>query len=245
MPSVLKLIQDVLDRRGYLLKRKNRWTDVPLSVLPAIVESYSQRLGRTCTALQIGANDGQSNDHLEWCLKYCDMRAILVEPMPAPFELLRQKYANRTNVELDNCAVADTDGTLTLYAFEASGQDSVASSRVSSFSKAHVEAHRGSHATPTTAIVEVPVPAKCFKTLLADHGLSSLDMLLVDTEGMDCTIVKQAIGEVSPDIIYFEHTHVSEEELRDTTRVLVGKGYQLFALSSDVVALKTAAFTVV
>jgi FkbM family methyltransferase len=62
--------------------------------------------------VDLGANEGQ------WASAFLDLvspaKLIMIEPNPAAFAALQQKFGGRSNVELHNVAVGEVDGVTTL-----------------------------------------------------------------------------------------------------------------------------------
>lgn len=65
-------------------------------------------------ALQIGAMDGVKFDLLNPHLTKGGWSGLLVEPIADMFEILKATYKDQPQLKLENCAVSDCNGTLTL-----------------------------------------------------------------------------------------------------------------------------------
>lgn len=80
--------------------------------------------------IEIGANDGVSNDPLYPLIQQNaeHWKGVMIEPMPEPFQLLQQNYASLPNVQLRNVAISEQDGERTIYSIR---------QQEDTFSKAH------------------------------------------------------------------------------------------------------------
>jgi hypothetical protein len=70
---------------------------------------------KVLTIIQVGAFDGLVSDPLHKVLEIdSNIRAILVEPQDKPFSCLVEKYKSFNHIYLENSAVTEKDGLLTL-----------------------------------------------------------------------------------------------------------------------------------
>ena len=183
--------------------------------------------------LQIGANDGLTDDPIRhYVLKY-GFRGVLVEPQPVAFEALKRNYAGRSRLVFENAAIARSDGKVTLYRFRAGTVPRWADC-LSSFSRevlvANFDRVRGE-------VEEIEVPAISFPTLLAKHRLSTVDLLQIDTEGFDFEVIKMIDFAVfRPRIINFEAGLLLWRVRQDAYEYLRQRGYKVTENEFDAVA---------
>src|SRR5262245_9973616 len=107
-------VRSFLARFDVAVKRFEFPNDPPIALLPILVESLLPSHG-DFFALQIGANDGHSDDPIAGIVRAHRLSALMVEPMPLQFELLRAFYRDQPQVACENCAIAHQDGVVTLY----------------------------------------------------------------------------------------------------------------------------------
>jgi FkbM family methyltransferase len=111
---VIDAVRSVLARMDVTVKRFEFPTDHPIELLPLLVDAL--RAARSDVfVLQIGANDGHSDDPIAAIVRSRGLRALMVEPLPKMFELLAAYYRDQPNVVCENCAIGHQDGTATLY----------------------------------------------------------------------------------------------------------------------------------
>ncbi len=190
------------------------------------------------TFIQIGANDGIWNDPIEPFIRSGNWRGILVEPIPHIFARLQARYAYRTDLVLENCAIADADGERTFYSVhELEGVENQYASAVSSFSLAHVLRHTGQIPNLTKRIQVIHVPCLTLRTLLAKHGIAQLDALVMDAEGFDGAIVQNIPFDVlHPALIFYEHKHLNTDTRAACRNLLTQHDYQLLERHSNTLA---------
>jgi hypothetical protein len=77
--------------------------------------------------VQIGAHDGHSYDPIGPYVRKFQWRGLLIEPQPAVFAKLKEHYAGQSNLIFENVAIAEQEGSLTLYCFKNASPDDHAS----------------------------------------------------------------------------------------------------------------------
>lgn len=210
----------------YQLKRRGCERLLPPHTIDNVrlVLAYYQAVKEFPTFVQIGACDGVSGDATCDFVQNGKMRSVLVEPISELYSQLSETYANKPNVTCIQAALALEDGEITLYKVKAGAVslDRYWSSQLSSFSREHLLKHR----IAPEEIEEVRVPAVTLSTLIDSVGVSSIDVLQIDTEGFDGEVVKMALGlESPPECINFENTHLSATVADDVFSLLESRGY--------------------
>jgi len=125
--------------------------------------------------LQIGAFDGEISDPLREILSENRVSAILVEPQIQPYELLVKRYESNPRIILINAAIADKDGTATLYV-----PSSAASLKASLIPEHHRRFGMGHRDVRKSEICTLSA-----SSLVAKFPTNHLHILQVDMEGMD------------------------------------------------------------
>ncbi len=194
------------------------------------------------TFFQVGANDGQCGDPIEGCIEAFGLQGVMVEPQPKPCALLKEKYAGNDRVAIDQVAVSEKEGFITLYHFAPEhiatrSAVQVKADLLASTDRGHLEKMR-QVMEGTGEIQEMKVPALTWKSLIHKHSLPAPDMVIVDTEGMDDTIVNQVgLGDNAPALIQFEHLHIGAERLEACTGRLRKAGYRFIMSEYDILCL--------
>lgn len=200
----------------------------------------------------VGANDGKINDpvyrfvhrHLE------QTEMILVEPQLDLLAPLAANYADHPKAHIIHGAVG-ASGTLKLYTvdpavwtqtqpFYAKGWPAYrAPSGIASTEKDRVLDWIGGYVErPQTHVVETQVQANPLIDWLAFKGFSSsIDVLQVDTEGVDDQVIYHSALEVlEPSVIYFESKNLSTQKLNDLKAHLSMLGYRMRQILGNTLA---------
>lgn len=194
--------------------------------------------------VQVGANDGKYGDMLyDFVMKNKDRTSILlIEPQEEPYEQLKENYKDHPDATFVNCAVGDQK-TVTLYRAkkehwrkrgnwpvyrEATGVASydkkVALSPYKNNKKIQLES--------------IEYTCKSLRDILTEYNFTfDIDLLVVDTEGMDGIIVSQAaLSGLCPRRIIFEHGHLDFIDKGFTCLDLLSKSYRLFEYDKNTLA---------
>lgn len=219
-----------------------------------LLDLYSERIesaGRTINCLQIGANDGQTNDPLYKYFSAESWRGLLVEPLPDVFEQLSATYLGRGNLILENVGIAPEEGTLPFYrvgisrAPWATGLSSFQRDTiVKHFENGYIQrqAQMDGIKVPENVddvIEEVLIRTKTISGIADEHGISNFDVVCIDTEGFDYEILKLIdFSRFKPSLIMFERKHLSADEAAGAVALLAAQGYHVMQDGVNDAALK-------
>jgi FkbM family methyltransferase len=242
METVKRLLQRALNRFGYEVRGVRPQAKAPLlNVLSLVVEDYLRRKADRGENgdfffVQIGANNGILVDPMRpFILKY-HWRGVLVEPNPAAFAQLVENYRGEPQLVFENTAIAEHDGTTPFYTPKPRPGLAVDLSPASSFDRAavaRISRHYG------TEVEELTVPALTVRSLLAKHGIRSLDLVQVDAEGFDDRVVAMfAQSGVLPPIFHFETGSLTPDRVRGCLDLLGDLGYHVVTIGLDTVAYR-------
>jgi FkbM family methyltransferase len=209
-----------------------------------------KRRGEAVSCLQIGANDGVTNDPLHRYLTRHGWRGLLLEPLVDVFHNeLSHTYRGNPRVILENVALADSEGSLPLYRVAIS--NARWATGLSSFRRDSIEAHIENGyierkareegvpvpGDPDRIIETVVVPTTTVERLLAKHGIDELDLICIDTEGFDFEILKLVdFARLAPQVVLFESKNLSDGDYAEAKELLGGHGYSLFWDGGDTLA---------
>lgn len=189
--------------------------------------------------IQIGANDGISNDPLYKFVVQFGWEGILVEPLPEIFETLTATHCGNSKLVLLNAAISEEDGWRTIYTVR---MDGVAFQKAHQFSSFHKESVLGQTSwIPDIAqrIEERQVKCISLDTLLREARGREVDILQIDTEGYDFSILKMIdFSRCRPSIICYEHVHMSKGQQNEVAAMLLREGYRLTRDNLDTVAYR-------
>ena len=202
---------------------------------------------RPISIVQIGANDGVTNDPIgELILNSPDgVRGLLMEPQHSAFDRLSRRYAHAPHITCRHAAIDRRSGTRRMYSVNrqaaAERLRRSVSDGIGSFDRGHVEAllranspgltHREIH----QLITEETVPVTTLADALSEAGISRPDVILVDTEGFDADIMHIALDAgIRPILIQYEHKHLTNSVRRKISKRLLREGYRLWSDHADV-----------
>jgi FkbM family methyltransferase len=209
---------------------------------PRLLAAFAHSYPRACF-VEIGSNDGEQHDHLRPFILASEWRGIMVEPVPYIFERLERSYGGHDRLVLENAAVAEEDGRLPFFHV----RDASAEERallpdwydgIGSFSRDAVLGHRAEIPDIEERIVCAEVRALTFESLCRRHGVSEVDLLVIDTEGYDWRILAGIdLDTHRPRLIVYEHYHLSAADRAAASEHLRAHGYETMEEGFDTFCL--------
>lgn len=237
-----------LQRRGYRLTRirppaPHRYLDVLELLLRDRLRSAS-----TIQFLQIGANDGATEDPLAPLFDRLPLAGILVEPQPRVFARLQANHGHRPGFVFENVVVGDRAGEALLHVPRADPllperlwqAASLDRRQLESVLRRHLEEHgHRREARRVADLVEtLRLPAVTIEGLLARHHRTALDLLVIDTMGYDFEILRRfPLGRMAPAIIQYEHRLLSPADRRAAIELLARHDYCFCDVEMDTIAV--------
>ena len=184
--------------------------------------------------IQIGANDGQRFDILNFYIKKYQTKSLLVEPIKENFEKLKQNYQDCNFVSFDNSAISVGDEISYLYKVKnqyiKNYSDHIPG--ITSFDKNHLI----KHGVKNNHIVRESVNSISVKDLISKNNLNSLDLLFIDAEGYDGKIAIDFLSTTSIfPIIILEYIHIDSDIFKDLINLLDAKKYNILSLNENLI----------
>lgn len=211
---------------------------------PKLLRAFSRSYPRAFF-VEIGANDGKQSDQLSEQVRSGAWRGIMVEPQPEPFRRLVHNYGDSARLALENVAISDHEGTITMYAIEpperAEDWELAGSyDLLGSASKEALLSHEWVR-SGAERITSSEVPCMRLGALLEKHGVERLDLMLVDTEGYDYEIVKQLDGGLPlPRLLIYEHCLMTAADRERCAALVERLGYETVEEMFDTWCLDTS-----
>jgi FkbM family methyltransferase len=181
--------------------------------------------------IEIGANDGDQHDHLSTIIRSHRWRGVMLEPVPYVFERLRQNYGLVDGVVLENLAIADQEGTLPFWHLRQAAdteRDQLPEwyDGIGSFNRDIVIRHARGIPDIEDRLVRTDVVCLTFESLLRRHGVTQVDLIVVDTEGYDWEVIRTIdLAACSPRLLIYEHFHLSDSDRAECRSHLEQAGY--------------------
>ena len=185
--------------------------------------------------VNVGANDGVSNDPIYPFLREYGWRGIAVEPLEPVFAELQRNYARFPGVALERAAIAPEPRPFH-YIPAAAGYERTWTKQVGTLDPRFLEktirlmrTYEFDGPVPAgleEAVVRIEVPCLSFEQLMAKHGVERVDFINIDAEGVDyeiaCTI---DLARWRPSILCIETADMDDEQRSSLERRLGAHGY--------------------
>lgn len=185
--------------------------------------------------VNIGANDGVSNDPIYPFLGAYGWRGIAVEPVPFVYDELRRNYARFPAVAVENAAIAATPRPFFCIPPEAKPpgftrqigslhleyiQKTIGLMRMYEFQGPVAEGLE-------QAVVRIDVPCLTFEALLAKHAVQRIDFLNIDAENADFEIISMVdFARWRPAILCLETSELTPDQQTEVQHRLAAADYQ-------------------
>lgn len=191
-----------------------------------------------CDLIQIGSHVGNTiNDNIFDNIN-SNYFAIFVEPIEEYYNSLvenyKSKYPNNNFVFL-NKACSDASKQITLYKPIVKNGLPTWTNQLTSILPNHVKNHN-----IQTEVEEIVVDAISLTDLINEYGITSIDLLSIDTEGHDYEILKgMDFDKIKPKNLIFEHKHMDGTNKTfgfkyfDLMNYLTSKGYEIVKQIGD------------
>jgi FkbM family methyltransferase len=194
---------------------------------------------------QIGSNDATHNDPLKEFIRTRQWSGIMVEPVPYVFARLRQRYGDNPRLTLENLAIGAVDGETDFY-YVAQTDEPMPEwyDQLGSFSREQVLKHAEYIPGLEQRIVQAKVPTLGFESMCRKHGIGAIDLIHIDAEGYDFEVLKLIdLKAHTPQLILFEHKHLTPEQKSYCYQYLGEHGYALLEDGWDTVCVSRRAIS--
>jgi FkbM family methyltransferase len=221
--------------------------------LESTLSAYSRAVGPSFTVVQVGANDGINHDPIHKFIKRDRWNGVLLEPQKYVYDkFLSKLYLKHPNLSTLNAAMGEENGEASIYKIgfsESRWATGLTTFDLPTLEKAFTSGHvqrkcaKEGLEVPTdtsTHIIEEKVKITSSESLLADYKIEKVDLLMIDTEGFDYEIIKLfKIEKTAPQMIIFEHSHLSDTDYSECTRHLIKNGYSVKKDGPNTAAIKS------
>jgi FkbM family methyltransferase len=175
---------------------------------------------KDASVVQIGAMDGLNFDDTRGFLNLYGWKSLLVEPVPAIFNELKENFKDRTNYTFEQCAITENDGEIEMLTIP---PDVIISEGLHPGYKgmsAIYPLKNGFNGESQRDIdiktqfgINITVPSLTFDSLLKKHNIEYFDILICDAEGYDWNIFNQLdLTKYRPKFIRLEYINLTDEE---------------------------------
>ncbi|UZD22223.1 FkbM family methyltransferase [Algoriphagus halophytocola] len=220
--------------------------------LPDFLSQYSLSKKTDFYVIQVGANDGITNDPIHKFIKRDRWKGVLLEPQPEVFrESLSKIYKNHPGLTPICAAIGYNDGSQKLYKIGfstmrwATGLASFSEEKIKSlFDEGIVQKNCEKNgleipSDPDQQITSEEVKVISPETLIKTYSIHQIDLLQIDAEGFDLEVVKMFdVKKTKPNAIIFENENLNPHDLEECYRLLISENYSLREFGRDTLAVK-------
>ena len=186
--------------------------------------------------LQIGANDGVRADPIREKVIGHAWTGVLVEPLPSLFEQLRRNYEGRPGLEFVNAAVDTVAGTRTLHFLKPRPGVPNWAYGLPTFDLERLRAFARDFGLGDGDLLHQEVATVTWDALLEKFGSRPCDVLVVDVEGYDITLLRAApLARWRPRVIQFENPRHKPQERLAFYGELLDLGYEIASDGNDTI----------
>lgn len=220
--------------------------------LSEFLSAYSLSKKGDFTVIQVGANDGISNDPIHKFIKRDNWKGVLLEPQKFVFTEFTQKiYSKNTGINVLNAAIGAEDGKLPMYKIGFSSTRWATG--LSSFSKDQVlkaydngivayNCKKYGETIPTDKskwISQEEVRVISPESLIREFKIKKIDLLQIDAEGFDLEVIRIFdLKKHQPKALVFENAGLSETDYKTALRILEEAGYTTKRFGDNNLAMK-------
>lgn len=220
--------------------------------LSEFLNAYSLSKKGDFTVIQIGANDGISNDPIHKFIKRDNWKGVLLEPQKFVYtEFTKKIYSRNSGINVLNAAIGAEDGTLSMYKIGFS--TTRWATGLSSFSKDQVlkafengivayNCKKYGETIPTdkskwTTQEDVRVISP--ESLIREFNIKNIDLLQIDAEGYDLEVIRIFdLKKYNPKVVIFENAGLSEADYHIALKTLREAGYIVKRFGDNDLAMK-------
>ena len=193
--------------------------------------------------VNIGANDGLTNDPLREFVITKKWRGLMVEPIPYVFERLKKVYKNRKGILLENAAISNVNGKTDFWYIEKTKELRSGEDQIGSFDKKVVLKSIGECNFSKKHLIKGGIKCLTLEKLLTKYKIKKIDVFSIDTEGFDYEIIKQInFKKFKPQLIIFEHCHLNLKDKEACFKLLNKNGYKIEDAEDRVNSIATRGF---
>lgn len=188
--------------------------------------------------IQIGANDGISDDFVFPLATQNGWIGAVIEPVPHLFEQLAANYRPFPSIKPFQVVIGETESSCaSFYHFAPSPGELV--EFLGSLERDVILRHACLVPDIESRIIETKLAAVSMGRVTEFCGLAGIDLLVTDVEGADAKLVRAFnFGKHMPRVIVIEHKHLGHFDLLSLDEFLGGFDYTAVRLFEDTVYIR-------
>lgn len=213
------------------------WQPPRYSNLNDLLAVYS-KINKEINFIQVGSNDGITNDPLYPFIQEFSWSGVCIEPLPSNFKKLTDTYKNHSNIHLLNAAIGSGKEEK-IYFINPEKADRLGIllppwyNQLASFNKNLVIADLQGEGK-AEVIDEAMISSFSFQKVIDKFYITKVDLLHIDTEGADWLILSSfPFDSITPEVIVFEHNHLKLADYKKANQFLKSRGFKLLRVGTD------------
>lgn len=232
--SFKSFLKAIFRRSGFDIVRFVPELNRPFAILPLLVREHIAT-GKPFFFVQVGANDGVLDDPLRDLILQNRLPGLLIEPLPDIFDKLKYNYRDQPQLLFENVAILNRDGAVPIHRVRNNAAVPHHWHGIASFTRENLL----TQGVPPEHIETFPVQGTSLRSLLAKHGINSVSLLQIDTEGYDYEVIRSAFDAgIFPVMINYEHCWLVPNVRFECKQLLHTHGYQFVEAGKDTLAIR-------
>lgn len=228
------LLKACFQRIGFDIVRYVPELNRPFPILPLLVQDHLET-GKPFYFVQVGANDGILDDPLRDLILQHSLSGLLIEPLPDIFDKLKQNYKDQPLLSFENVAILSHEGNVPIYRVRNDAPVPYLWHGLASFTRDNLL----SQGVPPEYIDVCQVEGVSLQSLLTKHGINTVTLLQIDTEGYDFEVIKSTFDAgIFPNIINYEYWWLTPSIRHKCKQMLDMHGYQFLDVGKDTIAIR-------
>ena len=194
--------------------------------------------------IQVGSNDGVSNDPLYESILRHKRKSLLVEPIDYLADKLRLLHGGNPFVIVYEIAIHPSSNAVDFFHLSHDAQRQMGDlwkpwfDQIGSFSKQHLIKHSSSI---ESFIQKTSISCKTLNQLIVDNNVSSVSILHIDAEGFDLEVLRSIdLDKVKPHMIMLEHKHLDLRPLFELIGDMNRRGYFACVYHDDILFINNS-----
>lgn len=245
LPKHVEIVPVEKKMEAFNFAASNKTLHLSNKAILASCEILFRENGSQAVFVQVGGNDGTLADPVSSFIIKQNATAVILEPVPPYFEMLKEKYKDFPRATLMNVAAGEAEGEAEIFTV---AKEAVERQRqttghywwqgIASFSKNHLTNHGVSPEDIRSSIVAIRKLDDCLRSSGADR----LDFLIVDVEGQEKPVFDGlSLEQWLPTVVVYESLHLGPADKLSILTRLKNLNYRIFDMQPDTVAIHSGA----
>lgn len=189
--------------------------------------------------IQVGSNDGISNDPLYESILQHKRQSYLIEPIDYLAEKLRSLHKFNSYVNVCQFAIHPTSNSVEFFCLPRDADIKMGDlwkpwfDQIGSFSRQHLIKH-----SPfiDPFIETIDIPCSTLSSFISGNKVKDISILHIDAEGFDLEVLGTIdLEKIKPSMIMLEHKHLALNPLLKLVSSMKSSGYVSYVYHDDIV----------